>query len=95
MCRYDFFFTGTLIFKEQFIYLLNLAKIILCNSDETGFLFDCPSLMLRIVIRCIQHSQAIVERDVCEPAHSFFHFIKGIFEYRQFNLKNLLMNLGS
>ena len=51
-----------------------MAKIILCNSDETGFLSDCPSLMLGIAIRCIQHSQGMLEREVCELTHSFFHF---------------------
>ena len=29
--------------------------------------------MLGIVIHCIQHSQAMLERGVCELAHSFFH----------------------
>ena len=38
------------------------------------FLSDCPSLMLGIAIHCIQHSQAMLERGVCELAHSFFHF---------------------
>ena len=36
------------------------------------FLSDCPSLMLGIAIHCIQHSQAMLERGVCELAHSFF-----------------------
>ena len=31
--------------------------------------------MLGIAIHCIQHSQAMLERGVCELAHSFFHFI--------------------
>ena len=30
--------------------------------------------MLGIAIHCIQHSQAMLERGVCELAHSFFHF---------------------
>ena len=47
-----------------------LAKIILCNSDETG----CPSLMLGIAIRCIQHSKAMLERGVYEISRSLFHF---------------------
>ena len=38
------------------------------------FLSDCPSLMFGIAIHCIQHSQAMLERGVCELAHSFFHF---------------------
>ena len=38
------------------------------------FLSDRPSLMLGIAIHCIQHSQAMLERGVCELAHSFFHF---------------------
>ena len=50
-----------------------MALIILCSSDEIGFLSDCPSLLLGIAIRCIQHSQAMLERGVCELAHSFFH----------------------
>ena len=29
--------------------------------------------MLGIAICCIQHSQAMLERGVCELAHSFFH----------------------
>ena len=29
--------------------------------------------MLGIAIHCIQHSQAMLERGVCELAHSFFH----------------------
>ena len=51
-----------------------LAKTILCNSDKTSYLSDCPSLMLGIAIRCIQHSQTMLERGVSELAHSFFHF---------------------
>ena len=31
--------------------------------------------MLGIAIHCIQHSQAMLERGVCELAHSFFHII--------------------
>ena len=61
------------LFKEQSNPFWTLAKIILCNLDETGFLSDCPSLMLGIAIHCIQHSQAMLEHGVCEPAHSFFH----------------------
>ena len=38
------------------------------------FLSDCPSLMLGIAIHCIQPSQAMLERGVCELAHSFFHW---------------------
>ena len=38
------------------------------------FLSDCQSLILGIAIHCIQHSQAMLERGVCELAHSFFHF---------------------
>ena len=34
---------------------------------------DCPSLMLGIAIRCMQHSKTMLERGVCELAHSFFH----------------------
>ena len=77
ICRYAFL-QETLIwsFLRSNLYLFwTLAKIILCNSDETGFLSDCPSLMLGIAIYCIQHSQAmLLERGVCELTHSFFHF---------------------
>ena len=31
--------------------------------------------MLGIAIHCIQHSQAMLERGVCELAHSFFHLL--------------------
>ena len=31
--------------------------------------------MLGIAIHCIQHSQAMLERGVCELAHSFFHIV--------------------
>ena len=57
----------------------------------TGFLSDCRSLMLGIAIHCIQHSQAMLERGVCELAHSFFHFCcrKPLFEDR----KNMLTDL--
>ena len=34
--------------------------------------------MLGIAIHCIQHSQAMLERGVCELAHSFFHLLIGI-----------------
>ena len=60
------------LFKEQFISLLNFGQNFLCDSDETGFLSDCPSLILGIAFRCIQHSQAMLEGGVCELAHSFF-----------------------
>ena len=48
-------------FEEQFV---------------SPFLSDCPSLMLGIAIHCILHSQAMLERRVCELAHSFFHFFR-------------------
>ena len=51
-------------FEEQFI---------------SPFLSDCLSLMLGIAIHCIQHSQAMLERGVCELAHSFFHFESSIY----------------
>ena len=44
--------------------------------------------MLGIAIRCIQHSQAMLERGVCELAHSFFHF--KILSERMISLLNLL-----
>ena len=53
MCRYAFL-QEMLIFLSSNLYpFWTLAKIILCNSDETGFLSDCLSLMLGIDIRCI------------------------------------------
>ena len=53
------------------------------------FLSDCPSLMLGIAIHCIQHSQATLERGVCELAHSFFHF----FQQEHINDKTLKIEL--
>ena len=47
-------------FEEQFI---------------SPFLSDCPSLMIGIAIHCVQPSQAMLERGVCELAHSFFHLV--------------------
>ena len=76
MCRYMYAFLQEILILsfEGAIYIpLNFGEIILCNSDETGFLSDCPSLMLGIAIRCIQHSQAMLERGICELAHFFFH----------------------
>ena len=37
-------------------------------------LSDCPSLMLGFTIHYIQHSQAMLERGLCELAHFFFTF---------------------
>ena len=37
------------------------------------FFVRLPVIMLGIAIHCIQHSQAMLERRVCELAHSFFH----------------------
>ena len=48
-------------FEEQFI---------------SPFLSDCPSLMLGIAFHSIQHSHAMLERGVCELAHSFFHYLR-------------------
>ena len=59
MCRYAFL-------QEMLIWSFLGAIYI-------PFLSDCPSLMLGIAIHCIQHSQAKLERGVCELAHSFFH----------------------
>ena len=61
MCRYA-------VFQEMLIWSFWGAIYI-------PFLSDCPSLMLGIAIHCIQHSQAMLERGVCELAHSFFHSI--------------------
>ena len=35
--------------------------------------------LLGIAIHCIQHSQAMLERGVCELAHSFFHSAGSLF----------------
>ena len=64
-CRFD-------LFKEQIISLWTLAKIF-CATQMKLVLSDCSSLMFGIAIRCIQHSQAMLERGLCELAHSFFH----------------------
>ena len=66
------FIPGPRPLKSNLYPFWTVAKIILCISDETGFLSDCPLLMLGIAIRCIQHSQAMLEHGVCELAHSFF-----------------------
>ena len=51
------------------------ADLILLRSNLYPLFSDCPSLMLEIAIYCIQHSQAMLERRVCELAHSFFHLL--------------------
>ena len=84
-------FTGNadLIFLRSNLYpFWTLAKINLCNLDETGFLFDCPSLMLEIANCCIQHSQTMVERGVCELAHFFFHWNTNISTFKKCSLLN-------
>ena len=76
ICRYAFLQEMLIwsFLRNNLYSFWTLAKIILCNSDEIGFLSDCSSLMLGIAIHCIQHSQAMLEHGVCELAHSFFHF---------------------
>ena len=64
------FFLGITPLLNSFV-LRNLTKM----KVTTGFLSDCPSLMLRIAIPCIQHSQAMLERGVCELAQCFFHLL--------------------
>ena len=59
MCRYAFL-------QEMLIWSF-------WGAIHIPFLSDCPSLMLGIAIHCIQHSQTMLERGVCELAHSFFH----------------------
>ena len=59
-----------------------LQKMLVDPFEEqiiSPFLSDCPSLMLGIAIHYIQHSQAMLERGVCELAHSFFHFSFDLF----------------
>ena len=43
---------------------------------------------LGIAIRCTQHFQAMLERGVCELAHSFFHI------YIEYSLKDHAWNAG-
>ena len=66
------------LFSQSYAFfeLRNLPKI----KVTTCFLSDCQSLiiMIGIAIPCIQHSQAMLERGICELAHSFFHFYKKI-----------------
>ena len=80
LCSYEGRYEGHSFLQEMLIWSFlrgnsfwTLDKIILYNLDETGFLSHCPSLMLGIAISCIQHFQAMLERGVCELAHSFFH----------------------
>ena len=63
-------------FEEQFI---------------SPFLSDCLSLMLGIAIHCILHSQAMLERGVCELAHSFFHCFNKIFLWPYFYFFSILL----
>ena len=39
------------------------------------FLSDCPSQIYDVAIRYVQYCQAMLERGICELAHSFFHCI--------------------
>ena len=74
ICRYVFLQEGNtdVIFLRRNLYpFWTLAKIILCNSDETDFLFYCPSLMLEIAIRCIQ---AMLERGGIRAFSLFLSF---------------------
>ena len=41
---------------------------------DYDFLSDCPSLLHGITIRYVQHCQTVLERGVCELAHSSFIF---------------------
>ena len=61
------------LFKEQIISLIFECWPKLFRATQMELVF-CPSLMLGIAIRCIQHSQTMLERGVCEVAHSFFHY---------------------
>ena len=45
----------------------------LCQIYFVQLRWNWFSVWLEIDIRCIQHSQAMLERGVCELAHSFFH----------------------
>ena len=50
-----------------------------------------PSFMHGIAIRYVQHCQAMLERGVCELAHSFFHHIKN---KEVFVLEKLLVQIS-
>ena len=74
MCRYAFLQEMLIwsFLRSNLYPFWTLVKIIFETGFQTGFLSDCPSLMLGIAIPCLQHSQAILEHGVCELAHSFF-----------------------
>ena len=77
MCRYAFL-------QEMLIWSFWGAIYI-------PYLSNYLSLMLGIAIHCIQHSQVMLERGVCELAHSFFHYdlsLPGLgFEHPTFRLR--------
>ena len=51
--------------------IINQLELLpICDYD---FLSDCPSLMHGIIIRNVQHCQAMLECGVYELAYSFFH----------------------
>ena len=68
-----------------------LGKNYLCNSDETGCLSDCLSLMLGNTIPFIKHSQAMLERGVCELAHFFHSKIIWLSEFYNLQCSKFLM----
>ena len=57
----------------RYAFLQEMLILSFWGAIYIPFLSDCPSLILGIAIHCIQHSQAMLERGVCELAHSFFH----------------------
>ena len=73
MCRYAFL-------QEMLIWSF-------WGAINIPFLCDCLSLMLGIAIHCIQHSQAMLERGVCELAHSFFHKVNNLSRFLKLKKK--------
>ena len=61
------------LFKEQFISLMNFGQNYFVQLRWNWFSVRLSVWMFGNAIRCIQHFQAMLERGVCELAHSFFH----------------------
>ena len=71
----NFVFMKDIMCRYAFLQEMLINLILLRSNLYPLFLSDCPSLMLGIAIHCIQQSQAMLERGVCELAHSFFDYI--------------------
>ena len=64
------------VFDSEYPNVTQILQIInriigLLPIFDYDFLSDCPSLMHGIGIHYVQHFQAMLERGVCELAHSF------------------------